>query len=198
MVNIMDDKPINTGEVAPPAPQETPMPPMESAPAPPPQDAPAPEKSGGGKGMIVAIAVIAVVAIVVIAFVFMGAETDAEKLEGTWSIGGGSISGSMTVNNDTANTTTISDTIPVNESVTITFVDGTASIEEVQLKDFEDGKFTVPELEFGDVEFGEVEGTYDLDGDVLTITITASTTFVDPMDGYFEVDMTITETFNRV
>ena len=174
------------------------MPPVENAPAPPPQDAPAPAKAGGGKGMIVAIAVIAVVAIVVIAFMFMGTTSDAEDLEGTWSVGGGSLKGTMTVNNDTANITTISETIPANESVTIEFVDGVASIEGVTLEDFDDGEFTVPDLEFGDAEFGTVQGTYVLDGDTLTITITASTSFVDPNDGYFEVDLEITEIFNRV
>ncbi len=187
-------------EPTPEAPPAQPAEPATEAPAAepaPPAEAAAPAK-GGGSGLIIAIVAIAVVAVLVIAFMFMGTSSDAEKLEGTWSVGGGTITGTMTVNNDTANTTTISDTMPANASVTIEFVDGTASIEGVQLRDFDNGKFTIPDMEFGDVEFGEVEGTYVLDGDTLTITISASTTFVDPMDGYFEVDMTITETFNRV
>ena len=74
----MDDEPIITGEEAPP---EAPIPPVESEVTEPPvepasaedlQDALMPAKSGGGKGMIVAIAVIAVVAIMVIAFMFIG------------------------------------------------------------------------------------------------------------------------------
>lgn len=179
-------QPVEPAQVAPAA---EPAPPAEAAAAP---------ARGGGSGLIIAMVAIAVVAVLVIAFMFMGTSSDAEKLEGTWSVGGGTISGTMTVNNDTANTTTISDTMPANASVTIEFVDGTASIEGVTLRDFDNGKFTIPDMEFGDVEFGEVEGTYVLDGDTLTITISASTTFIDPTDGYFEVDMTITETFNRV
>ena len=155
----MDEEPIMTGEEAPPVPLEEPeyIPPMEQAPAEAPLNAPAPAKAGGGKGMIMAIAVVAVVAIVVIAFMFMGSTSDADDLEGKWSVGGGTISGTSTINNDTANATAIDITLTANASVTITFVDGSASIEDVQLTDFDDGKFTVPEMEFGDVEFGEVE-----------------------------------------
>ncbi len=149
----MDEEPIIKGDEAPAAPIEEPAPPveqappMEPAPAEAPTDAPAPVKSGGGKGMIIAIAVVAVVAIVVIAFVFMG----SGGIEGKWELESAKVYDSPGVLNETISDAFSDD---LNDPWMEFKSDGTVALGDAD--GTEDGT-----------------GTWETDSNKLTITVTA-------------------------
>ena len=144
---------------------------------------PAPAAAGGSKmGLIAIVVVVVVVAAVIGAMFLMGGSDDG--LTGKWTVSGGEIKMTVVQNNDTANTTYMNITIPASTEV-IDFDDAASMPAGMSYKDLGDGKFEIENFDMSGTDFGKIEGTYNIEGDTMTITMTG-TTYEMEMGDYME------------
>lgn len=148
--------------------------------------------------MMMIIAVVVVVVVVVAAagyFLFM--KDSGEALTGKWTVSGGEVKMVMVVNNDTANTTWMNETIPASAEI-IDFDDETTMPEGMNFVDLGDGEFEITGFTWGDADFGTITGTYDIDGDTMVITYHAAGSTIDEYSGdYMEIEMDQTINFAK-
>lgn len=111
-------------------------------------------------------------------------------LTGNWTLSGGEMKTVMVINNDTANTTWNNMTIPADDEI-VNFDDESSMPEGMTFTDLGDGAFEITDYEMMGADFGTITGTYEVDGDTLTITMIGSGTYVDGGD-YFEIDFDYT------
>ena len=167
------------------------------APAPEPVTEPIPASaaSGGSKtGMILAIVVVAVVVIAALAYVFV-IDDGGDELSGQWTVSGGNVVMKMVANNDTANATWQNVTIPADTEV-IDFDDPETIPDEMKYTDNGDGTLVLEDFSMGEMNFDSLDGTYDIDGDTMTITFSGVGSYVDSFSGdYIEVDFSETVNF---
>ena len=159
--------------------------------------APAAPAAAGGGGSMAMIAVIVVVVIVVVAVVgyVMMSGGSGDSLSGEWTVSGGEMKIKMVVNNDTANTIWTNQTIPASSEV-IDFDNPGDMPEGMVYHDLGDGEFEITSFEMMGADFGTIHGSYDINGDTMTLHFTASGTYIDGTD-YMQIDMDYTVNFAK-
>ena len=86
----------------------------------------------------------------------------------------------------------------VNPGFEWVFDDPDTMPDEMQFTDLGDGEFEITAFSMGDADFGTIEGTYDIDGDTMTITFSGTASFVDDYSGdYMEAELSETVNFVR-
>ncbi|MDO9538037.1 MAG: hypothetical protein Q7J68_06935 [Thermoplasmata archaeon] len=151
--------------------------------------------AGSSKMTLIVLAVVAIVVVgAVVGYVmFMG--DDDVALTGQWTVSGGEMKIVMVMNNDTANTIYNNVTIPADPEV-IDFDDTSTMPEGMVFKDLGGGDFEITSFEMMGADFGTITGSYDVNGDTMTLTMTGSGTYIDGTD-YMEIDMDYTVNFAK-
>jgi len=101
----------------------------------------------------------------------------------------------MVVNNDTANPTSMTVPIPASSEV-INFDDPAEMPEGMVYHDLGGGEFEITSFEMMGADFGTMHGSYDIDGDTMTITMSGSGSYIDSTD-YFEIEFDYTMNLAR-
>ena len=162
-----------------------------------PPAAPAAAASGGSKtGMILAIVVVMVVVVAALAYVFVLDGGSGDELSGQWTLAGGTFSIKMTLNNDTANLFEMSDTFNASTEI-IDFDVATTEVGDMTFEDLGNGNFRLTGFEEMVEGIGDIEGTYDIDGDTMTVNIDQNASLVDDDGNFVEYEMDITWNLER-
>lgn len=159
--------------------------------------APAAAASGGSKtGMILAIVVVLVVVVAALAYVFVLDDGGGDELSGQWTLAGGSFNVKMTLNNETATTIEMTDTFNASAEI-IDFDAADVEVGDMSFVDLGNGHFRIMGFDELVDGIGDIEGTYDIDGDTMTVNIDENASYVDDDMGYVELEMDITWTLER-